>query len=419
MPGTRLGVILRARRSVSGFDQSGYDDPNATAHDTSLYGRAGITSALFGGAWETSLQVGALRHDRRYTDLLSADAPNASSGVSRYGGRRESLDWQNTIHLGDHGFARQVDVTAGYQHIADQAHLGVDTNSGGFAFQQSLAAHADSDAGYAGLQTLLFRRLTLSAQAREEATSLAGNAFTWRAGGVFAVPEIGVRLKASYGTAFRAPSLYDRYGVDSTGYAGNPNLRPERSTGLEAGAELDIPAGTRADFATLGATYFENHFRDLIQFQFAPVETEVNVDRASASGVELTLTLRPAPWATLTAAYTYTDTRDDLTGARLLRRPLNAASLRGTVKPWPKLEIAPELLYTGAFTDYLVDDTGQGAGPGRARSGLIANLSATYQLAPKLALFVWGRNLGGSRFEPANGYQTPGTSFLAGVRAGF
>ncbi len=418
-PGTRIGLILRARRSVSGFDQSGYDDPNATARDTTLYGRLGVTSVLLGGAWETSLQLGALRHDRRYTDLLAADAPDASSGTSRYGGRRESLDWQNTIHLGDHGLARQIDLTAGYQHLADQAHVSVDTLSGGFAFQQSLAAHADSDAGYVGLQTVLFRRLTLSAQAREEATSLAGDAFTWRAGGVFAIAEIGARLKASYGTAFRAPSLYDRYGVDSTGYVGNPHLRPERSTGLEAGAELDVPLAGRADFGTLGATYFENHFRDLIQFQFAPVETEVNVAHASASGVELTATVRPMSGVTLLAQYTYTDTRDDLTGARLLRRPLNAASLRATIKPWPKVEIAPEIIYTGAFTDFLVDDTGQGIGPGRARSGLIANLSATYQIAPKLALFAWGRNIGGSRFEPANGFQTPGASFLAGLRAGF
>ncbi len=417
LPGTRIGLILRGRRSISGFDQQGYDDPYAAAHDTTLYGRVGVTSLLAGGAWETSLQLGALRHDRRYTDLLSNES--FSSGVSRYGGRRESLDWQNTIHLGDYGAVRQLDVTLGYQHLADQAHIGVDTAFAGFPFQQSLAAHADSDAGYFGVQAVLFRRLTLSAQGREEATSLAGDAFTWRAGGVFALTELGARLKASYGTAFRAPSLYDRYGVDSTGYVGNPQLRPERSTGFEGGAEVDVPLAGRADFATLGATYFENHFRDLIQFQFAPVETEVNVARASSSGVELTATIRATPWATVLAQYTYTDTRDDATGARLLRRPLNAASVSATLRPWPKLEIAPEIVYSGAFTDYLVDDTGVGIGPGRARGYVFANLSATYQLAPKLAVFVWGRNIGGSRYEPANGFAAPGASFLAGVRAGF
>ena len=33
-----------------------------------------------------------------------------------------------------------------------------------------------------------------------------------------------------------------------------------------------------------------------------------------------------------------------------------------------------------------------------------------------MQLFANGRNLFYSRFEPVNGYQTPGPSFLAGVR---
>ncbi len=234
---------------------------------------------------------------------------------------------------------------------------------------------------------------------------------------MLAVPEAYTRLKASYGTAFLAPSLYDRYGVDSFGYQGNPNLRPERSDGGEAGVELDLPFAKPV--ATLSATYFENHFQDLIEYQFAPVDTVVNIARARASGVELVLTLHPAPWATVYADYTYTDTRDATTGARLLRRPLNAASLRADLRPRPSVTIAPELIYTGSFEDYLVGDTGQSTGPGLARSGLIANLNVEYQLRPKLTLFAWARNIGGSRFEPASGYQTPGASVLVGVRAGF
>ena len=48
--------------------------------------------------------------------------------------------------------------------------------------------------------------------------------------------------------------------------------------------------------------------------------------------------------------------------------------------------------------------------------GLIANLTVTYDVAPHVQLFANGRNLFYSRFEPVNGYQTPGPSFLAGVR---
>jgi len=67
----------------------------------------------------------------------------------------------------------------------------------------------------------------------------------------------------------------------------------------------------------------------------------------------------------------------------------------------------------------LVDNAGFPAGIGRAKSGLIANLTVTKQVRQGLTLFLDGRNLGGSRFEPASGYQTPGPQVLAGVRARF
>ena len=48
--------------------------------------------------------------------------------------------------------------------------------------------------------------------------------------------------------------------------------------------------------------------------------------------------------------------------------------------------------------------------------GVIANLTVTYDVAQRVQLFASGRNLFYSRFEPVNGYQTPGPSFFAGVR---
>ena len=48
--------------------------------------------------------------------------------------------------------------------------------------------------------------------------------------------------------------------------------------------------------------------------------------------------------------------------------------------------------------------------------GVIANITITYDVAQHVQLFANGRNLFYSRFEPVNGYQTPGPSFLAGVR---
>lgn len=422
-PDTRLSLLLRARRSVFGYDNVGgfpsFDDPNLTGRDSNLYGRLGGTSTLFGGAWQTSLFLGRSQTDRRFTNLLDAEDPNQTASDSKYQGRRTDVQWNNTLRITDTAATTGATFTFGYQHIADQARVRASSVFDGFPFNQSVTAHSDSDAGYAGLQGTFLRRLTVTANVRGETNTLTQDATTYRLGAVLAVPELLSKLKASYGTAFRAPSLFDRYGVDTFGYVGNPNLRPERSRGYELGIVTEIPLGGRADGLTLSATYFDNRIRDLIQSQFGLVSTVVNIARAKANGVETAVTVRPASWLDADFTYTYTDTRDTSTGARLLRRPLNAASAGLRIRPLPNLTIAPELIYTGAFQDFLVDDFGFGRAVGRARSGLIGNLNVTYDVTPKLALYGYAKNIGGSRFEPASGFSTPGPSVLAGTRVKF
>lgn len=423
--GTRISAYLRGRTALFNLDALGfpaYDANSYRGRDDAVYGRIGVDSKLFDGIWETSLFVGRAQTDRHYTEPLEPADPNQAFGDTRYHGRRTDLQWNNTVHLPAIGPAADTALTIGYEHIDDTAHSALNTTSGGFAFQNDVHASASSDAGHLGLQSTVFGRLTLTADAREEGARYGGDAFTWRAGGVLAVPEIWSRFKLSYGTSFRAPSLYDLFGVDSFGYVGNPNLRPERSQGYEAGWAVDVPAFGVANAATIDVTYFNNRIRDLIETVFNAdftASTQQNVARARIQGVESSLTLRPAPWLDAVLTYTWTDARNAADNTRLLRRPIDQASLAFRATPLPGLTIAPELIYTGAFQDYLVDDNGFSLGVGRAKSGAIVNLSVDYAITPRLTVFADGRNLGGSRFEPASGFQTPGTSALFGVRAHF
>ena len=85
-----------------------------------------------------------------------------------------------------------------------------------------------------GCRRQLLERLTLTGQLRQDWVA-DDTPFTWRLGAVLDVPEVATRFKAAYGTAFRAPSLFDRFGVDSFGYVGNPRLLPESAQGWELG----------------------------------------------------------------------------------------------------------------------------------------------------------------------------------------
>jgi vitamin B12 transporter len=423
--GTRVFGYVRGRTARFGLDDTGFpafDSAKYDGTDQNIMGRVGVSSLLFGGVLDTRLNLSQMRSFRHYTQQLEALDPSQTSSNSRYRGERTLLQWNNTVHLPDWGAATASSLIFGLEHTVESSRSSLDTSSGGFGFQNTVDASATNNAANVGLQTLLFQRLTVTLDLRQQNARYGGDATTWRTGGVLAVPEVWSRFKLAYGTAFKAPSLFDLFGQDNFGYVGNPGLKPERSQGWEAGIAIDVPALGRSDFATLEVTYFDNRVRDLINVVFNSsftASTTENVASARSQGVESSLTLRPASWLEAILTYTYTDSRNVRTNAQLLRRPLNQASANLRITPLPKLTITPEVLYTGAFQDFLSDNNGIPVGVAQAKAGTIVNLGVNYAITPQTTAYVDARNLFNSRFEAANGFQIPGARVLAGVRMRF
>jgi vitamin B12 transporter len=242
---------------------------------------------------------------------------------------------------------------------------------------------------------------------------------------VLALPEISSRIRASGGTAFKAPSLYQRFGVIGSFFRGNPDLEAERSTSWELGWETDI-----GRYATLSALYFDSRIRDLINFD-PTFSTLVNVDRARIRGGEFGVTLRPADWLELTGAWTVTEARDTVTDTPLPRRPRNVASLTARIAPevgWfdvprSRLVVVPEVVYVGqspegAFARY--DNDGNAIPTaGKNPEGVVFNLTASLPVTANLTSFIEVRNIGNTRYEPANAFVVPGRSAVIGLRGTF
>lgn len=423
--GTRLSLLLRAQAAYFGYDTLGsptYDDSNSSGQSESLLGRIGGTTHLFDGRLESGLYLGRSQDDRRYLEPLVPQDTNQTSSDDRYHAYRTDLQWNNTLHLD--GFLGQKWLSAsaltfGYEYTGDTAKVRTNDNYAGVQDSENALASMVDDAIYAGVETTILRRLTLTGQVRHDWVD-GDSPGTWRAGAVYDWKEIGTHLKLSYGTGFRVPSLYDRYGVDSFGFVGNPLLKPERSQGWETGFTTDIPTPWRVDFLTFAATYFDQRVQDLITGVYTPVDTEINIGSAHVHGVETEATLRPAYWVNLHAGYTLLNTasagQSPTIGSQLLRRPQNEASFDLTLKPVTDLQIVTTVIYTGAAHDYLYDNSGNGIGYGVGQHGLVANIAANYKLQPQVELYLNGWNILNSRFEPVNGYQMPGPTVLAGVR---
>ena len=409
MPGTRIEGTLRWQQANYGVDRFLANDPNYSAEDRRWSGQLRAETRLF-DVWTTGLRVGFSADRRRAVNF--PDQFSSSRTDDLYRGERTVVEWGNQVRLPNIG-SWAADGALGFG--ASFARETARTAAGNAPFRSTVNASQDSQAGFLNLQYRVLERLDLSAGGRADATTGFGVAPTYRLGAVYAIPELNARLRAAVGSGFAAPSLFQRFGIIGTGFRGNPDLRPERSTSWEVGGDIDVAGLANPRLLTVSATYFRSFFRDLINSN-AAFTSNINVARANIEGAELGLTARLTPWAEVRAAYTLTRAFDSTTDRRLLRRPENVLALSGRVTLLPGLTIAPEILLTGRSPDFVYDNLGRSSRATNTKGGTTANVTVTYQVMPRVAVFLEGRNLGNSRFEPTSGYVVPGRSVLLGTR---
>jgi outer membrane receptor for ferrienterochelin and colicins len=139
-----------------------------------------------------------------------------------------------------------------------------------------------------------------------------------------------VRLRASVGRGFRAPSLAERF--TSTATQGiqvvpNPNLQNESSWSGEVGV-----AAPAARHLLVDAALFWSEYRNLIEPELVTGGTEIqfaNVTRARVRGLDLTARAADlvGRHVTATLAWTWLDARDLTANQPLAFRPRNLATL--------------------------------------------------------------------------------------------
>ncbi|MDO5624366.1 MAG: TonB-dependent receptor [Pseudomonadota bacterium] len=202
-------------------------------------------------------------------------------------------------------------------------------------------------------------------------------------------------LRASVGQGYRVPNLKERYYLfdhSALGYVvtGNPRLKPESSTSLQLGGSL-----SQGDRLSIDANLFLNRLRDLIQTDEAnAVTTEggittytyANVARARTSGLETSVRWRASKALTLNAAYTYTRTRDLVSGGELTRRPRDIVRLGADWRVQPATVLSLRLRHQGSE---LVGSTSGARSPGWRT----LDLSVNHRVGRATTLFAGVNNL--------------------------
>ncbi|MCB2084015.1 MAG: TonB-dependent receptor [Sphingomonadaceae bacterium] len=238
-----------------------------------------------------------------------------------------------------------------------------------------------------------------------------------------------VRLKASVGEGFKAPTLFQLF----SDY-GNETLRPEQSTSFDIG--LVFKSRAWLDYG--GITLFRRDSENLIDFVSCfgvtggictnrPFGTYDNVGRTRAQGVEIEAGKQLGEALQLRAAYAYVDTENRTSGSAnegnvLARRPKHAVTLSADYDFDSSGVFGPTL---GAELRFVSDSFDNAANSVALGDYVLIDIRAVKPVLMldsagqrTLDLFARVENVTDEQYQTAAGYASPGRGFFVGVRTG-
>jgi vitamin B12 transporter len=309
-----------------------------------------------------------------------------------YDGETWELGWQGGLNFND------VNILS---FAATHFNETMDSDSEGIHDKE-----ADTRSLWAHDQLFLGENLVLVGGLRHDDHDRFGSETTYRFAPSYTIRQTQTTLKASYGTGFRAPSLYELYSV-----YGSETLKPEKSEGWDVGFEQ----GLMDKKIRFGLTYFSTTYTDRIDYDFATSMYAQLPGETKTKGIEAFGGWTPISDLDLLLNYTYNDTEDP-EGEQLVRRPLNKIYLNARYRPIVKLVLNIDLYWVDDRKAVEAAGDKDGNPVERLDSYTLVNLSASYDITDYIQVYGRIDNLFDEEYEEAWSYATPGLSGYLGVK---
>ncbi|MCK9535123.1 MAG: TonB-dependent receptor [Pseudomonas sp.] len=236
--------------------------------------------------WQTKVQVSESRDE---TDTFSHYADTT------YNTRLQQARWENT-----------------FSYYAHELVVGTELQQDKISSTQDYAETSRTNTAVFSQLRLNFGALDTQLSVRSDDNQAYGSKETGGLAVGYSFDRFH-RVRASYGTAFRAPTFNDLYWPLSFNYQGNPDLKSETSKSYELG----ISGNYERWFWDLAV--YQMDIDNLISSgQVAGVDTPVNVNQARTRGAEFAGGYEFDGWRTA-IALTYMDPEDRETGKQLRR----------------------------------------------------------------------------------------------------
>jgi vitamin B12 transporter len=337
-----------------------------------------------GASSATTLTLFGLAQKLDYVDPSSAtENPTIDS--------RAQISLRNVVAGGPSTLTYGVDYARESALLANIAQYDANSDLIGYATTSETQSQT---ALYAQEQFTLADGVQINGGLRGENDAPLGSALTPSLGiGIPLAP--GLRLALNAATAFRVPTIVDRY---YPGYA-NPNLRPERSKD----GDVTLQSSAFLGGATLG--FFMRDASNLIQLDSRYIPR--NVAQASLRGLFGTLRTRPyhgfVTTLSITDTYRAQNVSPGAAAPRLLFNPVFVSKL-GLER---------------AFADggYSLGAQANIFGPHEESTGFNPDGQTTVdvyvrgRLSREAVVSLRARNIGNERYAPVLGYPAPGRTF--------
>lgn len=265
----------------------------------------------------------------------------------------------------------------------------------------------------------LFEKLVLTAAVREDVHSVYGMVTSFSGGARYALAE-STDVFASVSQAFSEPTFgdlfwdetLDFYGVYTSTTKGNQALKPEKAMSYEAG--ITKKDGNMSEKIVL----YRRDVTDMIRwvtetdgYMTYDVSSPVNLDRAVILGAELEAEFTLFDFVTITAAYSYLDARDAITGKKLSYSPEDSVYAKAEFK----LPFNTKLSAGVRYIDSRLDNAGE-----YMKEYYIYDLSARHIISENASIFANVDNVLDNReYQVVNKHPMRGRTINAGVNVTF
>lgn len=354
------------------------DDPNFNSDLTSHLLNMNFRGLFLNGKWESTLRGSYFGNEINALDKFDNNHP-ATSSTSNYVGSRVSFNWQNNFRIVENNL-----MTLGIDSKSDQAKSNYHSESMFGPFDSNFPEENIRTTGIYLQDLVTFQNFSATVGYRFDDNEKFGSVSTYRIAPMYFIKSIGTKIKATYGTGFKAPSLFNLFAP----FYGNSELKPEKSIGWDIGLDQFLFKNN----VFIGVTYFDMKFEDMLGFN--ENFQSININEAETNGIELSLNIQNISGFSINASYTYNETYNtstsELSEEQLIRRPKNQFAINMNYQ-LNKINLGLNVSHSGEKFDN--DFSTFPSSRVTLDAYTLVNLNATYNFTEYLRLFGRVENL--------------------------